>query len=76
MASIYNKDNYYRMCFSSKYEGVTNYCVDRTDEVQIEDELVSKKAILPDKDIVTYTDQFLRYITTRWKILRLNSRIV
>ena len=45
------------MCFSAKYDGVTNYRVDRMDEVEIEDEAVSEKAIIPDDDIATYTEQ-------------------
>lgn len=60
MALIYNEDNYYLMCFSSKYESIANYRVDRMDEVQVEDEPVSEKAILPDEDITTYTDQVFR----------------
>ena len=46
MALIFNEDNYYLMCFSSKYDGVTNYRVDRMDEVEIEEESVCEKAII------------------------------
>lgn len=48
------------MCFSYKYDGVTNYRVDRMDEVEIEDEPVSEKAIIPDDDIVAYTEQVFK----------------
>lgn len=60
MALIFNEDNYYLMCFSSKYDGVTNYRVDRMDEVEIEDEPVSEKAIIPDDDIAAYTEQVFK----------------
>ena len=60
MALIFNEDNYYLMCYSAKYEGVTNYRVDRMDEVEIEDEAVSEKAIIPDDDIATYTEQVFK----------------
>ena len=60
MALIFNEDNYYLMCFSSKYDGVTNYRVDRMDEVEIEDEPVCEKAIIPDDDIAAYTEQVFK----------------
>jgi len=60
MALIFNEDNYYLMCFSSKYDGITNYRVDRMDEVQIESEPVSDGALLPDDDIAAYTDQVFK----------------
>ena len=60
MALVFNEDNYYLMCFSSKYDAVTNYRVDRMDEVIVEDELVSDKAILPDDDIASYTEQVFK----------------
>lgn len=60
MALIFNEDNYYLMCYSAKYEGMTNYRVDRMDEVEIEDEAVSEKAIIPDDDIAAYTEQVFK----------------
>lgn len=57
MALIFNEDNYYLMCFSSKYDGITNYRVDRMEDVEIEDELVSSGAILDDSNIAEYTKQ-------------------
>lgn len=60
MALIFNEDNYYLMCFSTKYDGITNYRVDRMDEVQIEREPVSEKAIIPGDDIAEYTNQVFK----------------
>lgn len=60
MALIYYEDNYYLMCFSSKYDGVTNYRVDRMDEVAVEDAPVSEQAIIPDDDLAAYTEQVFK----------------
>ena len=57
MALIFNDDNYYLMTWSSKYEGITNYRVDRMDEVAIEDADVSENAIMDDSDIAAFTEQ-------------------
>ena len=60
MALIFNEDNYYLMCFSSKYDSITNYRIDRMDEVKIERESVSDKAIIPDEDFAEYTKQVFK----------------
>ena len=57
MALIFHEDNYYLMCFSSKYNGITNYRVDRMEEVAVEDAPVSQDAIIDDSDITEYTKQ-------------------
>ncbi|MCR5487111.1 MAG: WYL domain-containing protein [Lachnospiraceae bacterium] len=57
MALIFHEDNYYLMCFSSKYDGITNYRVDRMEGVLVENEPVSSKAIMDDSDIARFTEQ-------------------
>lgn len=57
MALIFNEDNYYLMCFSSKYDGITNYRVDRMEEAAVEDAPVTEGAIIDDSDIAEYTKQ-------------------
>jgi len=57
MALIFHEDNYYLMCFSSKYDGITTYRVDRMEGVLVENEPVSSKAIMDDSDIAKYTEQ-------------------
>lgn len=49
--------NYYLMCFSTKYDGITSYRVDRMEDVETEDEPVSPGAIINDSDIAEYTKQ-------------------
>ena len=57
MALIFNDDNYYLMTWNAKYEGITNYRVDRMDEVSVEETDVSEKAIMDDSDIVAFRQQ-------------------
>ncbi len=57
MALIFHEDNYYLMCFSSKYDGITNYRVDRMEDVTVEDALVSDGAKMDDSDIARHTEQ-------------------
>ena len=56
MALIFNDDNYYLMTWSSKYNGITNYRVDRMDEVAVEEEDVSENAIMEDSDIAEFNE--------------------
>jgi len=60
MALIFNDDNYYLMSYSAKYDGITNYRVDRMEAVEVEDEPVSKKAIVEDADIAEYRKQVFK----------------
>ena len=57
MALIFNDDNYYLMTWNAKYEGITNYRVDRMDEVSVEETSVSEKAIMDDSDIAAFRQQ-------------------
>lgn len=60
MALIYKDDNYYLMCFSSKYDNIANYRVDRMDSVEVEDEKVSSKAIIEIDNVSNYTEQVFK----------------
>ncbi|MCR5205685.1 MAG: WYL domain-containing protein [Lachnospiraceae bacterium] len=57
MALIFNEDNYYLMCYSSKYDGITNYRVDRMEMVAVEEEPVSENAKMDTSDIAQFTKQ-------------------
>ncbi len=57
MALIFNDDNYYLMTWNAKYKGITNYRVDRMDEVSVEDESVSEKALMDESDIAAFRQQ-------------------
>ena len=60
MALIFNEDNYYLMCYSSKYDGICNYRVDRMESVEVEDEAVSLEAVIWETDIAHYTEQVFK----------------
>lgn len=60
MALIFNEDNYYLMCYSSKYGEVCNYRVDRMEVVEIEEDSVSEEAIVHESDISQYTEQVFK----------------
>lgn len=60
IALIFNEDNYYLMTCNSKYEDITNYRVDRMEEVAVEEEPISEVAMLKDEEIATYTGQVFK----------------
>lgn len=60
MALIFNDDNYYLMCWSVKYDGITNYRVDRMDKVSTEEEKVDKKAVIRSRSVARYNAQVFK----------------
>ncbi len=57
MALILNNNNYYLMCYSSKYDGITNYRLDRMDEATVLEEPVNEGAIIHAADVPDFTRQ-------------------
>ena len=60
IALVFNEDNYYLMCYSSKYDNICNYRVDRMELVEVIDENVSDKAMLLKAEVSTYTEQVFK----------------
>lgn len=60
VALVYNEDNYYLMCYSSKYDNIVNYRVDRMDQVKAECEAISAKAVAEHDDVSSYTDHVFK----------------
>ena len=60
MALIFNEDNYYLMCYSSKYDNICNYRIDRMEQVEVTDEIVSDKAVISNDDVSVYTKQVFK----------------
>lgn len=56
VALIFNDDNFYLMTWSSEYNGITNYRVDRMDEVVAEEDDISGNAFVKDGDITAFTE--------------------
>ena len=57
VALVFNEDNYYLVAYSSKYDGLTNYRVDRMDGVEIVDEFICDKAVELRQSMSGYTGQ-------------------
>ena len=78
MALIFNDDNYYLMTWSSKYNGITNYRVDRMDTVAVEEEPVSEKAIMDDSDIAAFRQQAFKMYggNTEDVVLEFNEKLI
>ena len=57
IALVFNEDNYYLMCYSSRHDSTSNYRVDRMDAVEIIDEQCCEKAIALREEVATYTEQ-------------------
>lgn len=55
IALIYNEDNYYLRAYSTKYDGPTNYRVDRMDGVDIIDEPISEATLALRDEVEQYT---------------------
>ena len=59
MFLIYYEDNYYLSCYSSKYHDITNYRLDRMDQVCVEEESISDEAVhvYENTNMAEYTEQ-------------------
>lgn len=57
IALVFNEDNYYMMCYSSRHDSTSNYRVDRMDGVKIIDEPCSQRAIDLRDEVAAYTEQ-------------------
>lgn len=57
IALVFNEDNYYLMCYSSRHDGTSNYRIDKMDAVEIIDESCCDKAITLRDEVSEYTEQ-------------------
>jgi len=57
IALVFNEDNYYLTCYSSRHDSTSNYRIDRMDSVQVIDEDCCEKAISLRNQVSTYTEQ-------------------
>lgn len=60
IALVFNEDNYYLTCYSSRHDSTANYRVDRMDSVQLLDEDCGEKAIALREQVAEYTEQALK----------------
>lgn len=78
MALVYNHDNYYLMTYSSKYDDIVNYRVDRMDSVEVEEEPVCSKTIIQTDNISSYTEQVFKMFggPTKDVVLQFDSSLM
>ena len=57
VALVFNEDNYYLTCYSSRHDSTSNYRVDRMDAVEIIDEPCCEKAVALRDEVAAYTEQ-------------------
>lgn len=57
IALVFNEDNYYLCCYSSRHDSTSNYRVDRMDAVEVIDEPCCDKAVSLRNEVATYTEQ-------------------
>ena len=57
IALVFLNDNYYLMCYSTKYERIVSYRVDRMENVTMLDTPACPQAQLPEEQIAAFTEQ-------------------
>lgn len=57
IALVFNEDNYYLTCYSSRHDNTSNYRIDRMDSVQVLDDPCCDKAIALRDQVAEYTEQ-------------------
>ncbi len=57
IALVFNEDNYYLTCYSSRHDSTSNYRIDRMDSVEVIQEDCSEKAINLRDQVAEYTEQ-------------------
>lgn len=57
VALVFNEDNYYLTCYSSRHDSTSNYRIDRMDSVQVLDDPCCEKAIALRNQVAEYTEQ-------------------
>ena len=57
IALVFNEDNYYLTCYSSRHDSTSNYRVDRMDGVEILSESCCEKTIMLRDEVAAYTEQ-------------------
>ena len=57
IALVFNEDNYYLTCYSSRHDSTSNYRIDRMESVQVLDDPCCDKAIALRDQVAEYTEQ-------------------
>lgn len=57
VALVFNEDNYYMICYSSRHDGTANYRIDRMDSVEVVEDAICEKAVELRNSVAGYTEQ-------------------
>lgn len=57
VATVFDNDQYYLICYDDKHKGLTNYRVDRMDRVEVLDENITKNTEVSNIDISSHKRQ-------------------
>lgn len=57
VALVFNEDNYYLTCYSSRHNSTSNYRIDRMDNVEVLNESCGEEAIQLRNQVAEYTEQ-------------------
>lgn len=60
IALVFNEDNYYLLCYSSRHEKTSTYRVDRMDSVSVLDDPITDTALALKAEIADYTEQVFK----------------
>lgn len=60
IALVFNEDNYYMLCYSSRHQKTSTYRVDRMDAVTVLEEAITDTAIALKAEIGPYTEQVFK----------------
>lgn len=60
VALVFNEENYYMLCYSSRHQKTSTYRVDRMEAVQMLDEAITDTAIALKEEIGPYTEQVFK----------------
>ena len=60
IALVFNEDNYYMLCYSSRHQKTSTYRVDRMEAVQVLDDAITDTAIALKDEIGPYTEQVFK----------------
>lgn len=60
IALVFNEDNYYMLCYSSRHQKTSTYRLDRMESVEVLDEAITDTAIALKDQIGPYTEQVFK----------------
>ena len=60
IALVFNEDNYYMLCYSSRHQKTSTYRVDRMEAVEVLEEAITETAIALKNEVGPYTEQVFK----------------